>query len=176
MPRINIPEGEGEDLQRMRLLQPKMYEGVSALGLACYRDSQLPMREREAARIRIAHINGCVVCSETRALDMDAYDMDEGFYEDVDDPTKRGRYSTRERLAIEFAEGFALGKDTMTDAFWAEFRQHYTDEEIMDLAICCVCWLGAGRLNAVLDVGTSCPVKVIEGGVIMGQREPAGVR
>ena len=55
-------------------------------------------------------------------------------------------------------------------------HRFYTDEEIMDLAICCVCWLGAGRLNAVLDVGTSCPVKVVEGGVIMGQREPAGVR
>src|SRR6185436_10870988 len=107
---------------RMSRLQPEMYKGVSAIGTAVYRDSKLPIREKEAARIRIAHINGCIVCSDTRMLDMAAYGLDESYYEDVDDPAKRGRYTQRERLAIEFAEGFAWGKHTMTDAFWAAMR------------------------------------------------------
>jgi hypothetical protein len=40
--------------------------------------------------------------------------------------------------------------------FWKRMRASFTDEEIVDLALCCTLWLGAGRTMRVLDVGQSC--------------------
>ena len=163
MANVRVPDGDGDELQRIGLLQPRMARVLGALTEACYRDSRLPIREREAARMRIAHINGCIVCSETRMLDSARYGIDESFYADVDDPGKRDRYTERERMAIEFAERYAWGKHTMDEAFWARMHAAYGDEEIVDLAICCINFLGGGRFVAVLDLSTACPIRLVEG-------------
>jgi AhpD family alkylhydroperoxidase len=163
MAHVRIPDGEGDELQRVGLLQPQMAKALGALTEACYRNSKLPIREKEAARMRIAHINGCVVCSDTRMADSARYGIDESFYADVDDPAKRGRYTERERLAIEFAERYAWGKHTMDEAFWTRLHAAFSDEEIVDLGICCINFLGGGRFVAVLDLSTACPIRLVEG-------------
>jgi alkylhydroperoxidase family enzyme len=163
MANVHVPDGDGDELQRVGLLQPQMAKVLGALTEACYRDSKLPIREKEAARMRIAHINGCVVCSETRMQDGASYGIDESFYTDVDDPTKRTRYTERERMAIEFAERYAWGKHTMDDGFWTRLHAAFGDEEIVDLAICCINFLGGGRFVAVLDLSTTCPIRIVAG-------------
>ena len=163
MANVKIPDGNGDELQRVGLLQPTMAKALGALTEACYQNSKLPIREKEAARMRIAHINGCVVCSETRMVESDNCGIDESFYADVDDPAKRGRYTERERMAIEFAERYAWGKHTMDAQFWARLHAAFSDEEIVDLAICCINFLGGGRFVAVLDLSTSCPIRLVAG-------------
>jgi len=61
-------------------------------------------------------------------------------------------------IAAEYAERFALDHVGLrADAeFWLRHRQQFSDAEIVDLAICCSLWLGAGRTMRVLDVGQSC--------------------
>ncbi len=59
MARIQIPEGKGDETVRMWSLAPQLGAGVAALSDAVYARSQLPAREREAARMRIAQINDC---------------------------------------------------------------------------------------------------------------------
>ncbi len=59
MARIEIPDGSGDETVRMWALAPKLGAGVAALSQAVYAGSQLPAREREAARMRIAQINDC---------------------------------------------------------------------------------------------------------------------
>ena len=51
------------------LLRPKMAAGMGKLSEAVYGNSQLSVREREAARWTIALINDCAVCRDTRARD-----------------------------------------------------------------------------------------------------------
>lgn len=65
-------------------------------------------------------------------------------------------YSARERLAIEYAEKFALDHLSIDDAFWARLREHFTDAEILDLTICTGSWLAFGRLTQVLKLDVSC--------------------
>ena len=162
MANVRIPDAEGDELQRVGLLQPQMAKVLGALTEACYQNSRLPIREKEAARMRIAHINGCTVCSAARMQNGEKYDIDESFYADVDDPAKRGRYTERERMAIEFAERYAWGKHTMDEAFWGRMHAAFSDAEIVDLAICCINFLGGGRFVAVLDLSTSCPIRIEE--------------
>ncbi len=56
---IEIPEGEGNEVNRVWSIAPLMGEGVHALSKAVYEKSGLPIREREAARMRIAQLNAC---------------------------------------------------------------------------------------------------------------------
>lgn len=163
MARIALPESDGEESARMWSLRPAMGAAVAAFGESLHGATTLPIREQEAARIRIAHINGCVPCSEARIEDMDAHGLTEGFYAHVDDQTLRGIYSPREALAIGFAERFTIGPQAFDDAFWSEIHAAFDDGEIVDLATCCAKWLGLGRLNAVMEIERSCPIRIKSG-------------
>jgi len=59
--RIAIPAGDGPEAARLWALRPEMAGGIGALTDAAYHQSQLPAREREVARMRIAQINDCPV-------------------------------------------------------------------------------------------------------------------
>jgi alkylhydroperoxidase family enzyme len=134
------------------LLRPKMAAGMGKLSEAVYGNSQLSVREREAARWTIALINDCAVCRDTRARDGHAAGANEPFYEEVSDWRHAEGLSDRERLAAEFAERFALDHLAMDDALWDRLHTSYSDDELADLTICCGAFLGLGRTLAVVGV------------------------
>jgi alkylhydroperoxidase family enzyme len=152
MPRISAPATElGEHID-WALLRPKMAVGMGALSEAVYGNSQLAVREREAARWMIALINDCAVCRDTRARDGDAVGADEPFYAEVADWRTSTALSVREKCAAEFGERFAFDHLGMDDEFWARLHAVYSDEELADLTICCGMFLGMGRTLAVVGV------------------------
>ena len=61
MARIDIPEGEGGDAVQVWSLRPEMGGAVAKLSDAAYNKSILPVRVREAARMRIAQLNDCPI-------------------------------------------------------------------------------------------------------------------
>jgi alkylhydroperoxidase family enzyme len=152
MARIDFEEhGFGEHVDWM-LTRPAMAKGMGALSQAVYGNTQLSVREREAARWTIALINDCAVCRDTRARDGVSVGADESFYGEVTDWRSSAGLSEREKLAAEFAEKFALDHLGMDDDFWARLRSAYADEELADLTICCGTFLGLGRVLAVIGV------------------------
>src|SRR5580698_3849149 len=152
MARISFPEkGLGEHVD-WALLRPDMAVGMGALSKAVYSNTQLSLREREAARWTIALINDCVVCQDTRAKDGVAAGVDEGFYAEVPQWRTTAAMSDREKLAAEFAERFALDHLAMDDEFWSRLRSAYRDDEVADLTMCCGMFLGLGRVLAVIGV------------------------
>ena len=134
------------------LHRPEMAAGMGAMSEAVYGNSQLPAREREAARYTIAMINDCKVCRDTRVRDGESLGADEPFYTEVTDWRSATHLSVRERAAAEFAERFALNHLTMDDAYWDGLRELFTEDELADLTICCGCFLGMGRTLAVVGV------------------------
>jgi len=152
MTRINAPDsGLGEHID-WALLRPKMAVGMGQLSEAVYGNSQLSVREREAARWTIALINDCAVCRDTRARDGEAAGAAEPFYAEVTDWRNASTLSDRERLAAEFAERFAIDHLAMDDEFWRRLHDAFSDDELADLTICCGCFLGMGRALAVVGV------------------------
>ncbi len=70
-----------------------------------------------------------------------------------------GRVSTeRERLSAEFAERYATDHLRMDDEFWDRLHRHFTDDELVDLALCVGSWLALGRFNQVFDIDGACRV------------------
>jgi alkylhydroperoxidase family enzyme len=152
MARISFPNrGFGEHVD-WALLRPAMAKGMGALSEAVYGNTQLSVREREAARWQIALINDCAVCRDTRARAGESAGADEPFYREVTDWRSSKLLSDRERLAAEFAERFALDHLAMDDEFWARLKSEFADDELADLAMCCGAFLGMGRVLAVIGV------------------------
>jgi len=152
MAHLDFPDrGFGEHVD-WSLLRPKMAAGMGALSEAVYGNTQLPVREREAARWVIALVNDCAVCQDTRAHHGIEAGIDDGFYAAVADWRSSSELTERERLAAEFAERFALSHQSMDDAFWAKMRAGYRDDELADLVMCCATFLGLGRALAVVGV------------------------
>ena len=116
MARIEPPAvtGMGEHVD-WSLHRTEMAVGMGALSEAVYGNSQLPIREREAARWTIALINHCLVCQDTRAKDAEPNHIDEGFYAEVAQWATTDALTEREKLAAEFAQRFALDHQGMDD-------------------------------------------------------------
>jgi alkylhydroperoxidase family enzyme len=152
MARISFPDrGFGEHVD-WALMRPAMAKGMGALSEAVYGNTQLSVREREAARWQIAMINECAVCRDTRARGGESAGADEKFYGEVTDWRASTALSDRESLAAEFAERFALDHLAMDDEFWARLKSKFADDEIADLTMCCGAFLGMGRVLAVIGV------------------------
>ena len=157
MPHIDIPEGHADPEVRVWALRPEMGIGAGALSHAIYEQSIVPVRERELARMRIAWINGCAICRQWRKTPGAAGNLTEDDYAHVLEFRTYDGYSARERIAIEYAERFALEHETIDDAFFGRLRTAgFTDAEILDLTVCIGGWLALGRTLHVLGIDDSC--------------------
>ncbi len=152
MARIDIPEGEGGDAVQLWTLRPEMGSAVTRLVDAAYNKSILPVRVREAARIRIAQLNDCPVCLGFRAASVKEKGISEDFYEHVAEHETSDLYSEQERLAVAYAERFATDHLSIDDTFFAQLRLVFSDPEILDLTICLAAFLGLGRLLRSLGI------------------------
>jgi AhpD family alkylhydroperoxidase len=149
--RLDVPPGEGGDAVQIWSLQPALGAAVTRFVDAAYNKSILPVRVREAARMRIAQLNDCTVCLAFRADKVRAQGLTGEFYCAVgtDDA---GVLSTQERLAVEYAELFATDHSSIDDAFVERLRASFTDPEVLDLTICLSAFLGLGRMLRALGI------------------------
>jgi alkylhydroperoxidase family enzyme len=158
MPRIEIPDGKSDPEVRMWKLRPEMGMGAGTLSHAVYEQSILPVRERELARMRIAQINDCAICQQWRKTAGTAEALTEEDFANVMEYRTYAGYSERERLAVEYAERFALAHTEIDDAFFDRLHAAYTDAEILDLTVCIGAWLALGRTMNVLGIDDSCRI------------------
>lgn len=174
--RIDLPADKSHDpfSYAAQHLAPEIMTAAASFSKAVYTKSKLSLREFEGARARTAEINGCLVCQQFRsARDLgglysgtDIRDTvaangpapDEEFYTSVRQWRTSPIYSERERLAIEFAERFALEPQMLArdEDFWERFRAQFSDAETTDLANCTAAWVGLGRVTHVLGFDQLC--------------------
>jgi len=159
MARVQLPDGDGDELLRLYSLSPAMGAAAGNFTAAVYGDSVLETRVREAARIRIAEVNQCPVCLDTRTTS-DPEGLTEAEYLGIADWRTVGTFSDRERIAIEFAERFATDHLGMDGDFWQRARAQLSDAELFELGVCCASWLGLGRMTQIFDAGVSCRIEL----------------
>ena len=61
-------------------------------------------------------------------------------------------FSESERLALEYADRLAIDHHNMDDEFFARLKEHYSDEQILELGMMIGQFIGFGRLLMVLDL------------------------
>ena len=152
---IDIPEDKEPIGYVWGEMVPRIGAAASAFSLAVYEHTTLGLREFEAARLRIAQINGCLFCLDWRT-DRDGQKVEDGFDEAVADWRRTDAFDERTRLAAEYAERYALEHHHLDDEFWARMLAAYSQAEIVELSMCIGSWLAFGRLNHVLGIDAVC--------------------
>lgn len=152
---LEIPEGSHPIFHVWGKLVPGIGPAASAFSAAVYEHTTLELDAFEAARLRIAQINGCTFCLDWKT-DRDGEVVPDGFASWVEDWASTAELSPRARLAAEFAERWANDHHSMDEAFWVRSRQLFSDAELVELAMCCGSWLAFGRLNHVFGLDTAC--------------------
>lgn len=152
---IDVPDGRDPIEYVWGEMVPGIGPAAAGLSLAVYEHTTLGLREFEAARLRIAQINGCVFCLDWRT-ERDGEKVEESFAEAVEQWRTTDAFDDRTRLAAEFAERYAIDHHSIDQDFWDRMSAHYTDAEIVELSMCLGSWLAFGRLNHVLGLDTAC--------------------
>jgi alkylhydroperoxidase family enzyme len=94
----------------------------------------------------------------TRAASAMQQGLTEDLYLHVDSYRDSDEFSAAERLAIEYAERFALEHREIDDAFFARLGEHFSPAEILELTVTIGYCMGIGRALAVLDIANECEV------------------
>jgi len=152
---IDVPEGKDPITYVWGEMVPGIGPAAATLSLKVYADSTLGLREFEAARLRIAQINGCVFCQDWRT-GRDGKQVEADFDRSVAQWRTTDAFDSRTRLAAEYAERYATDHHGIDDDFWTRMRVDYTQNEIVELSMCLGSWLAFGRLNRVLGLDTAC--------------------
>ncbi|MGI5500278.1 carboxymuconolactone decarboxylase family protein [Lentzea sp. CA-135723] len=152
---IDIPEGKDPIGYVWGELVPGIGMAAATLSLAVYQHTTLGLREFEAARLRIAQINGCMFCLDFRT-ERDGVKVEEEFLDAVTQWRTTDALDDRAKLAAEYAERYALDHHGLDDEFWARMTQHYTQVEIVELTMSVGAWLVFGRLNRVFGLDAMC--------------------
>jgi alkylhydroperoxidase family enzyme len=108
----------------------------------------LDARLKELVRLRIATLNGCKTCKAAR-LDPDHVSEREATV-GVDSPDK-GSFTPRERAALQLA---------VDDRMIRELRQHFSQEELVELLMMTGQYIGFGRMLSILKLEeTACSIQ-----------------
>ncbi|CNJ25639.1 carboxymuconolactone decarboxylase [Mycobacterium tuberculosis] len=79
-------------------------------------------------------------------------------------PAEAENLSAAERSALRFAELFATNHLAIDDAMYDELRQHFSEDELVQLGVHCAIALGIGRLSATWDVSDDLPASLASPG------------
>ena len=155
---IDVPEGKDPIGFVWGELVPGIGPAAAAFSMAVYQHTTLGLREFEAARLRIAQINGCLFCLDWRT-ERDGQKVEEGFDAAVAQwrsAEATEAFDERTRLAAEYAERYALDHHNLDEEFWSRMLGSYSQAEVVELTMCLGSWLAFGRLNHVLGIDAVC--------------------
>jgi alkylhydroperoxidase family enzyme len=152
---IDIPEGKDAIGYVWGEMVPGIGVAAANFSLAVYASSTLGLREFEAARLRIAQVNGCVFCLDWRT-ERDGQKVEDEFLDAVTEWRTTDAFDERTRLAAEYAERYAEDHHNIDEEFWERMTRHYSQAEIVELSMSIGSWLAFGRLNHVLGLDVRC--------------------
>jgi alkylhydroperoxidase family enzyme len=152
---IDMPEGKEPIGYVWGEMVPGIGPAAAAFSMAVYEHTTLGLREFEAARLRIAQINGCLFCLDWRT-ERAGEKVEDGFDTAVADWRGAQSLDERTRLAAEYAERYALDHHGLDDEFWGRMLGCYSQAEVVELTMCLGSWLAFGRLNHVLGIDAVC--------------------
>ena len=123
----------------------------------------------ELMRVRGAHLNACTYCATVRLQPVaDAVKCKETALgvcdiggmtksqaiESLRDSLKKAEFTAREAAAISLVDRIVVDPHSVNDAFFAELRKYFSDEEIIELVCASSLFTWAGTLNTVVRLDT----------------------
>jgi alkylhydroperoxidase family enzyme len=114
-------------------------------------------RLKELVRLRIATLNGCKTCKAAR-LDPDHVSEHEATV--GVDAADKSSFTPRERAALHLAETMATNHFAIDDRMIRDLRQHFSQDQLIELMMMTGQYIGFGRMLSVLKLeDTACSIE-----------------
>ena len=146
-----------QGLMRMFAHTPGIAKGLAAFGGSLKMHRALPGRLVELVRLRVAFHNQCRSCMAIRYTDAVNAGVTEDLVCELADPPSAESLTDAEQSALEFADRFATDHLAIDDATFDSLREHFSEPEIMELAMNVAFFVGFGRLAATLHMTEELP-------------------
>jgi alkylhydroperoxidase family enzyme len=108
--------------------------------------------------MRVAEINQCQLCLNTRFDDLQEKGINENFYQQVSVWRDSDVFNSKEKLALDYAERFAENHLSIDDAFMAMLAEHFSATEIYELTFTIAGLIANGRTLQVLQIDQHCKI------------------
>ena len=125
-------------------------------------DRLLPDRLLELVRLRIAFFNQCRTCMAIRYPGAVADGLTEELVCSLEKPYEAPDLTAAERAAIRYGELLATDHLAIDESVYDDLRQHFTEEEIVELGTYCAFCVGFGRLGATWNMIEELPERFHE--------------
>lgn len=152
---LRFSEKAGAPDPRMAKILLRSPAGVAFLQYwaeALYK-GDLPHRLKEIVRIYLSASHGCAYCSVVRSTLGAEQGIDDELLLKLDDIDTNDCLFAQEKSALRFAKKMK-GGEADSDAVFDDLREHFTDEEIIELGLLCGIVLGGGSFAKLLHVVT----------------------
>ena len=159
MPTTDLGQGDRINLGVAGIIGrlPAAAEALGSLTAALRTNGTLSPRLLELVRLRIAFFNQCRSCIAVRYQSAIDDGLDDGAVCSLERPAEAENLSAAERVALRFAELFATNHLAIDNAVYDELREHFTEDQLVELGLHCAIALGVGRLSATWDVSEDLP-------------------
>lgn len=146
-----------QGLMRYWARRPDLVKGMAAFSGGLKINRTLPEKLVELVRLRVAFFNQCRSCMAIRYTDA----VNDGVTEDLvcslERPAEAPDLTAAEKVAIRYGELMASDHLAIDDALYAELREHYTQEQIVELGMVVAFFVGFGRLAATYHMVEELP-------------------
>src|SRR5262245_5341031 len=110
--------------------------------------SGLDARLLDLVRFRVSQINGCAYCLDMHSKDLRAAGEPEHRLYALNAWRETPFYNDREQAALAWAEAVTLvGEDHVPDEVFRQAREHFSEEELVNLTLAIVAINGWNRLS-----------------------------
>ena len=154
-------------------LQPAIAAAMLDLKAAIAAES-LPPRLTELVRLRVAFHNQCRSCMALRSADAVDDGLTEALVCELERPEESDDLTERERAALAYADRLSIAHQSIDDALFDRLREHFTEEEVVELGAHIGFCIGFGRVAMSWDLVDDLPEPLREPGVV-GPWAAAGV-
>lgn len=144
-------------LMRYFAHRPELAKGMMAFTGALKRNRQLDSRLVELVRLRVAFHNQCRSCMAIRYTDAVNAGVSEDLVCSLEKPYDAPDLTDAEKVAIRYGELMATNHLAIDDALFDQLRQHFTEGQIVELALNVSLFVGVGRFAAVLHMVEELP-------------------
>lgn len=144
-------------LMRYFAHRPDLAKGMMAFSGSLKRNRQLDSRLVELVRLRIAFHNQCRSCMAIRYGDAVDAGLDEDLVCSLERPYDAPGLTDAEKVAVRFGELFATNHLAIDDAMFEQLAEHFSEGEIVELAMNVALFVGVGRLGAILHMVEELP-------------------
>ena len=129
-------------------IAPAAYHAMLALEMSVRKASKLEASLIELVRMRASQINGCAYCLDMHSKDARAAGETEQRLYALNAWRETPFFTDRERAALEWTEAVTLvAEGHVPDAIYEEVRQHFSEEELVNLTMAVVTINGWNRLS-----------------------------